>query len=261
MEITCDRKNYIVKVDSALCTTANSDEVETLKSQPLQGYIGLQDSHTGEGEWVKFRNIRIRDLDLEPDYVFQGFVDPDIRVRKQAYEAAIQLKENMIPSLCTLLAQDDSLKVRGAKYVLFQILAEASEPDKKAYRSILLNLSRQLQESDSDVVRKYLARLMGIFASRDDIITVLASQLNDPDIHVFEAARDALVRIPGEASTSALIKALESADNANKKISLILGLGAKGDKTARQALEAATQDENERVRAAATEGLQMIDTD
>jgi len=105
MEIACDRKNIVVKVDGQICTEANMDKVAALKTKALRGYIGLQDSHTGPGEWVKFRNIRLRNLDNDPKYVLKGLTDDDARVRALARQAACDIGVPMIGPLCNLLEE------------------------------------------------------------------------------------------------------------------------------------------------------------
>lgn len=59
-KITCIGKHITIEHDGKVCNDVVLDDVEAIKDKPLSGYIGLQDSHTGKGKWVKFRNIRIR---------------------------------------------------------------------------------------------------------------------------------------------------------------------------------------------------------
>ncbi len=61
-EIMCVHKRIIIKVDDQEVVDVDIDTIEAAREKPMEGYIGLQDSHTGEGKWVEFRNIRIREL-------------------------------------------------------------------------------------------------------------------------------------------------------------------------------------------------------
>ena len=61
-EIVCKNTRIIVRVDGYKTVDIDQDQVPAIKQKPLKGYIGLQDSHTEEGKWVEFRNIKIREL-------------------------------------------------------------------------------------------------------------------------------------------------------------------------------------------------------
>ncbi len=61
-EITCRGKRITVKVDGVTCVDAEMDKVPAIADKPLRGYLGVQDSHTGIGKFVEYRNIRIKEL-------------------------------------------------------------------------------------------------------------------------------------------------------------------------------------------------------
>lgn len=61
-EIRCEGKHIAVISDGVTVIDADSDKVDALKNKPLSGYIGLQDSHAGQGSYIDYRNIRIKDL-------------------------------------------------------------------------------------------------------------------------------------------------------------------------------------------------------
>jgi len=65
-EIRAVGKRITVLCDGVQCVDANLDEVEALKNKPLKGYLGLQDSHTGEGGVIEYRNLRLKDLSPPP---------------------------------------------------------------------------------------------------------------------------------------------------------------------------------------------------
>lgn len=61
-EIRCEGPYITVKVDGVTTVDIDLREHDRIADKPLRGYIGLQDSHTGEGKWVEYRNIRIKEL-------------------------------------------------------------------------------------------------------------------------------------------------------------------------------------------------------
>ncbi len=164
MEIVCDRFQIIIAVDGEVTTWADMSMVKSLNAKSLRGPVGLQDNHGTAGQWAKFRNLRIRNLDLEPDYVAGGFAYTDSRVRKLAHEAAVELDTLIVAPLCELLAQEDSVSSVGAKKALFKIVAAASAPDAPA--GVRLSVSKTLQAQragiKSEIVRKHLERLLGM---------------------------------------------------------------------------------------------------
>ncbi|MBN2326758.1 MAG: DUF1080 domain-containing protein [Candidatus Omnitrophica bacterium] len=61
-EIVCKKNRILVFVDGVNTVDVDQSQVENIKDKPLQGYIGLQDSHTEEGHYIEYRNIRLREL-------------------------------------------------------------------------------------------------------------------------------------------------------------------------------------------------------
>ncbi len=61
-EIHCVGPRITVIVDNARTLNVDATEVDAIREKPLVGYIGLQDSHTGEGYWVEYRNIRAKEI-------------------------------------------------------------------------------------------------------------------------------------------------------------------------------------------------------
>ena len=173
MEIICDRKDITISVNGEVCTQANMDSLESLKNKNLRGVIGLQFNHAEkDGQWVKFRNLSIRDLDSEPDYVIKGFPDKDPRIRQSAHEAAVKLGRAIVGPLCLLMADDDPIASSGAKKALFDIVAQTSAPNADPLRkSELTNaLKEQIKtlQSDilqSDIAKNYLIWLLGMIGN------------------------------------------------------------------------------------------------
>jgi len=164
MEIVCDRFMIIITVDGKVTTWADMSTVKSLSAKSLRGPVGLQDNHSAAEQWVKFRNLRIRDLDREPDYVVRGFSYANPLVRKLTHESAAGLDTLMVAPLCGLLAEEDSLSSVGAKKALFEIVAAASAPDAPASvrSSVVKTLQTQSADIKSEIVRNHLAWLLGM---------------------------------------------------------------------------------------------------
>jgi hypothetical protein len=164
MEIVCDRFQIIIAVDGEVTTWADMSTIKSLSTKSLSGPVGLQDNHSDAEQWFKFRNLRIRDLDKEPDYVARGFSYTNPRVRKQAHDAAVGLDTLMVAPLCELMATEDSVSSAGAKKALFQVVATASAPDAPASvrSSVIKTLQKQMAGLESEIGRYHLARLLGM---------------------------------------------------------------------------------------------------
>ncbi|MFA4030299.1 MAG: hypothetical protein GDYSWBUE_001941 [Candidatus Fervidibacterota bacterium] len=61
-EIHCAGKRIVVLADGVKCVDAHMDKVPALKNKPMNGYIGLQDSHAPAPSYIEFRNIKLKDL-------------------------------------------------------------------------------------------------------------------------------------------------------------------------------------------------------
>lgn len=165
MEIRCDRNMITVSVDDSLATLARIDTVETMEGKHICGAIGLQVNHAEkEGQFAKFRNIYIRDLDADPAYVSRGFAEKDSIFRRQAYKTAIELGAIMVEPLAALMSADDPLAKSGAKEILFNIVARATAPDgAEEYRnSVTMALETTADSVPSEITKNYLDWLSGM---------------------------------------------------------------------------------------------------
>ncbi|MBI4605924.1 MAG: DUF1080 domain-containing protein [Planctomycetes bacterium] len=70
-EIRCLGKRITVSVDGVQCVDADSEKNAEMQKRPLEGHVGLQDSHAGPGSTIEYRNVRIQRLG--PDGTIQGF--------------------------------------------------------------------------------------------------------------------------------------------------------------------------------------------
>lgn len=164
MEIACDRKYIVVSVDGAPAAWAHMDQVESLAGKNLSGRIGFQGNHSDPRQWVRLRNIRLRDLDSEPSYVLRDFGSTDPGIRRRAVTAASGLGPAMVPGLCRVMASADSAGPAAAREALFGIAARASAPDyPRAGRDLLLAaLEENAAAAESGTVSQYLSFLTGM---------------------------------------------------------------------------------------------------
>lgn len=143
MEIHCDRKYIRISVDGKTATEVNIDTVESMQDKFLEGAIGLQSNHGKPSEFAHFRNIRILNLDDDPEYVLKGFRDEDGRVREQAYNAAVRHGHVLVADLLIFLSSDDPVLLRGAQQVLFDLVADATDPARNHLKN---QLKRELRK-------------------------------------------------------------------------------------------------------------------
>jgi len=165
MEIKCDRNIITVSVNDTVTTMANIDTVKTMANKSFSGVIGLQGNHAGETEqFAKFRNIYIKDLDAEPDYVIKGFYDQNSQLRKLADDAAVNLGARMIQPLADLMSGDNPMAKSGAKQALFDIVAKASDPagPEKTKKKVHAALKKSIKTTSSEITTTYLLWLLGL---------------------------------------------------------------------------------------------------
>lgn len=164
MEIVCDRRYVVVSVNGAPSSWTQMDQVPSLRDKNLAGLIGFQGNHSDSTQWVRFRNVRIRDLDREPDYVLRGFGLTDSTLRKLNHRAAVSLGLPVVPGLCEVFATGDSVAAPAAGQALFAVAAELSAPEKAgAERDSLLGLLKgQAAKAEKEEVRGYLEWLAGM---------------------------------------------------------------------------------------------------
>ena len=70
-EIACLGNNVMIRIDNVECVNARYDRVLSMRTRPVRGFIGLQDSHAGEGSYVAYKNIRV--AELSPEGLIGGF--------------------------------------------------------------------------------------------------------------------------------------------------------------------------------------------
>jgi hypothetical protein len=165
MEIKCDRNQVSVSVNDQITTIADIDTVKTLAEKPLTGYIGFQGNHAEKpDQFARFKNIRIRDFDSEPDYVIEGFKSSDWQVRQVSGRSAVRLGAVMIQSMAELMSGNDPMLKSEAKQVLFDIAAKVSDPsfDEKERKKVRREIVKSLKVSSSEITSNYLKWIMGM---------------------------------------------------------------------------------------------------
>src|SRR5699024_10545898 len=122
---------------------------------------GLQSNHGAPSEFAYFRNIYIQDLDENPDYVLKGFDDEDGRVRRQAYHAAVRLGHATVPDLIEFLSSEEPVLQYGARQVLFDLIAEATDPAGKNRKNKLKKeLRKNRKNAKTKMARQFLDNLI-----------------------------------------------------------------------------------------------------
>jgi hypothetical protein len=165
MEIKCDRNIVTVSVNDKVTTTANTDTVKSMDGKPFYGVIGLQGNHAEQtGQFAKFRNIYLRDLDAETDYVIKGFYDKNDQLRNLALVAAVNLGAIMIQPASYLMSGDNPIAKNVAKQALFDIVAKASDPQGpgKEKKEVSSALMKAIKTSSSEITTNYLKWLSGL---------------------------------------------------------------------------------------------------
>ncbi len=60
--IRADGDRIQVKIDDETVVDYDQSQSDRTRNKPKQGFIGVQDSHAGEGSWVEFRTVKVRPL-------------------------------------------------------------------------------------------------------------------------------------------------------------------------------------------------------
>lgn len=165
MEIKCDRNIITVSVNDKITTMADIDTVKSMINKPFHGVIGLQGNHAGkQSQFAKFRNIYIRDLDSEPDYVAQGFYAKNDQLRNLSLLAAVTLGAEMIGPFAEMMSVENPVAKNGAKQALFDIVAKASDPEAsgKEKKEVTHALRKCIKNVSSEITKNYLKWLSGM---------------------------------------------------------------------------------------------------
>jgi len=168
MVIKCDRNIITISVNDKITTMANTDTVKTMVNKSFTGVIGLQGNHAEKkGQFAKFRNIYIRDLDAEPNYVLKGFFEKSDLLRTLAQAGAVNLGAKMIQPLADMMSGDNIIAKSGAKQALFDIVAKASDngTSKEEKKEVTATLRKYMNITSSEITKNYLKWLLGMITN------------------------------------------------------------------------------------------------
>ncbi len=228
IEIRARYKTISVFIDGMKTCEADYEKVPALKGFPLTGYIGMQDSHTGPGEWVKFRNIEIKDLDQDPFFVMKGLVSKDSEIRQSALDAAVKLGPRMMGHLFPMLPKAKPENAKIFETAITRITNNESAPKAAGQAEVREMLIRRLYaESPNDRRDKVLAaRLLGTIGQSDGrtVHVLKLTVLNGGPAG--DAALDSMQMIPGKAMTEALTDLVSRVD-ASRRPAVVQALGAR----------------------------------
>lgn len=246
MRILARNRRIEIDVDGERCTTADLEQVPGLANAPLKGPIMLQDSHSAAGEWIEFRNLRLRDLDTDPAFVAENLASDDPAIRAVAEWAASKAGPGLLPRALELAGSDEIARARVARGAAYgAALAAVGEGRADAERALLAALGDQHPEP----VRRLAVELLGLVGGEASVPAV-AALLNEPALR--DEALAALVRLPG--ATPTLVRAVEAA--APERLpALIDAVAQRGDPAAVTALEVRCHEGPAEVRAAALRAL------
>ena len=256
LEVTAAYQRITVKIDGKQCAQADYDQVPSMQELARAGFVGMQDSHTGPGEWVRFRNIRIKDLDADPGFLCQGLSEPGPATRRLAYEAVLRLGPPMVGPLLELAGKGTAEARQAAEQALERMAAAATRPGAEGERKAVVRALAAGAASNGELV----ARLLGL--------VVMPESPPDPGLRALErllaaggrtgiAALQAAGRIPGAGMTQVLLAALGQAREADQP-ALLLALGARRDEAAFPALAQRAQKGAGEVQLAAIRALGLL---
>jgi len=167
MEIKCDRNIVSVSVNDQITTIADIDTVKSMEGKPVTGFLGFQGNHAEKpGQFAKFRNISLRNLDTDAGYIIEGLNHKNESFRRQSVDASVKIGAQMVQSLAELMSGDDPMVVNGARQALFDIVAAASDPDtpEQTKNKIRQEIKKCIKKASSEITADYLVRISGMIS-------------------------------------------------------------------------------------------------
>lgn len=255
LEVSAIGKDIAVKVDGVEVCRANTDEVESLAGSPLSGRIALQSSHSGPEEWVRFRNLRIRDLDAEPNHLAAQLRSGDAEIRAHAQECSARLGAAMLPELLRLHAEGTPQALRTAEGALALVAARglASQGGSSALSALM---ARELQGQWPTRTRGLLLETLAIVGNETCIPSIVGA-MGEPEL-AYPAAL-ALARIGGAHATDALATAV-TGPKAEAALAAASALSTMGPGSGESALIGALGSRNVALRVSAVTALGSMGT-
>lgn len=255
LEITAIGKRLSVMVDGVEVCRATTDEVPTLAGSALSGHIALQSSHSGPEEWVRFRNIRIRDLDAEPGHLAHQLRSDDPVIRRHAQEFSARLGAAMVPDLLRLHAEGTPEATTTAAGALTYIIAGSGRASSDA-TALSAALARELGQAWPTPTRALVLEALALVGS-SACVPAIAACLDEPALA--HPAASALSRVGGPAAVEALSTAVAGSD-LEAALAAVSGLSTMGSGSGLRALASALGAENPVLRASAVTALGSVGT-
>ncbi len=165
-EIRAEYGHVEAYIDGVKTSEADYKRVPGMENMALTGYVGMQDSHTGPGEWVKFRNIEIKDLDQDPVFHARHIGSADNMARRSAYSAAIRLGGSMIEPLLDVLVKGKPAEAQAARNALRDIVGGLSSPGAAGHAQARAVLRNRLARPGKNSDRTEAARLLEMLSAR-----------------------------------------------------------------------------------------------
>lgn len=259
IEIRAQYKTITVLIDGVKTSEADCEKVPELKGFAPRGYIGMQDSHTGPGEWVKFRNIEVKDLDQDPFFVLKGLISGDAEIRRFALDVAVKLGPRMAAYLLPMLPNARPENAKLFETVITRVANNASAPRAAGQAEVRDMLIRRLYAVGANDRRDKVlaAKLLGT-VGQNDAGTANALQMTVTKCGpAGDAALDSMRVIPGKAMTDAMVRMVSWVD-ASKRPAVVLALGARRDAAAFLVLSQLVGSEEADTRTAAIKALGML---
>lgn len=256
LEITAIGKSLSVVVDGVEVCRANTDEVPTLAGSALSGHIALQSSHSGPEEWVRFRNIRIRDLDAEPGHLAYQLRSDDPAIRRHAQEFSARLGAAMVPDLLRLHAEGTPESISTAADALTYIVAGSGRDGSDA-TALSAALARELAGTWPTPTRAFVLEALALVGS-SACVPAIAACLDEPVLA--HPAASALSRIGGPTAIEALSAAVTGPD-LEAALAAVSGLSTMGSGSGLHALASALGAASPVLRASAVTALGSVGTE
>ncbi|MFB3785494.1 MAG: HEAT repeat domain-containing protein [bacterium] len=173
----------------------------------------------------------------------------DATLRQQAFDQLLLLGPSALPGLIQQIGKSTPTGEKWARRTVEAMVNQSTSPGSERERAVvekelLLILLGNLAPEQAKFTLMMLSRIGG-----EASVEPVAIFLNRPPVR--EMALYALERIPGHASTRALIEAANSAMEPAWKAAIIKSLGARHDAEAADTVLRALRDENNAVRMAA----------
>ncbi len=182
----------------------------------------------------------------DPAALVEGLSSADAATRQSAWQSAADYGADAIAPVSALLEHKEPAVARAASIALETLTSKATadENTRRAASTALLDVAQSVKSRSA---RETALRLLMV-AGGPEVVEGLVALLADDDVS--EMALHALQSVDGEASTKALIAALESTQDGRRRAAIVTALGAIGHPSAVDILLAESKGQGPSARAA-----------